>query len=347
MNSQGLWNAVITRDAGADGLFVYAVSSTKIYCRPSCPSRRPRRERVEFFPAPGMARARGYRACRRCHPDEPTTGAPAVERVRRVCEAVARWPDIAWTSAALARAGGTSTVQLQRAFRSTLGLSPRDYVAACRRRRFLARLKAGGRVTDAVYDSGYGSSSRAYDGIRLPGMTPATYGRGGRGAHLDWLVVPSGVGRILVAATARGLCFVEVGSTVDALVSRLRAEFPLAEVAGRPSPALRPLADAALAVVNQRPLPSSLPVDIRGTAFQWRVWKALTSIPRGETRSYADVARSIGASSSSRAVARACATNPLALVVPCHRVTPAAGGTGGYRWGVRVKRQLLDGEEGR
>jgi len=346
MSNEGLWHAVTTRDRNADGLFVYAVASTRIYCRPSCPSRRPRRDRVEFFPAAAMAETRGYRACRRCHPDGPVTGVPAVERVRRACEAVARRPERRWTSAELARAGGTSTVQLQRAFRETLGLAPRDYVAACRRRRFLDRLRKGDRVTDAVYEAGYGSSSRAYDGVRLPGMTPATYGRGGRGAHLDWLIVPSRIGRILVAATARGLCFVEIGSSDRDLVARLRVEFPLAEIAARPAAALQAIADAALAVVNHQPLPDTLPVDIRGTAFQWRVWRALTTIPRGETRTYSDVARTLGAPAASRAVARACATNPIALVVPCHRVTPAAGGVGGYRWGTEVKRTLLRTETG-
>jgi len=344
MNNDGLWQAVRSRNPGADGCFVYAVTSTRIYCRPTCPSRRPRRDRVEFYPSPRMAEAGGYRPCRRCRPDAPVDAPPAVARVRRVCEAVVRRPDARWTSATLARAGGASVAQLQRAFRATLGLSPRDFVMACRRRRFLAALRSGTDVTGAVYEAGFSSPSRVYGGAWLPGMTPATYGRGGQGATIDWLAVPSPAGRILVAATARGLCFIEIGHTTDELRRALAREFPRADVAVRPSARLRPMADAARAVVLTGTPPASLPVDIRGTAFQWRVWRALTTIPPGETRSYAEVAASMATPSAARAVARACAGNPLALVVPCHRVIRADGSHGGYRWGQTVKRALLDRE---
>jgi AraC family transcriptional regulator of adaptative response/methylated-DNA-[protein]-cysteine methyltransferase len=345
MTDTGLWNAVTARDAAADGCFVYAVKSTRIYCRPSCPSRRPRRDRVEFFPTPGMARTEGYRACRRCRPDEPIgTSTPPVARVRRACEAVGRRPDAAWSSASLARAAGTSVVQLQRAFRSTLGIAPREYVAACRRRRFLDALRAGSSVTDAVYEAGYGSPSRVYGAIHLPGMTPATYGHGGAGASIAWTTTGSPVGRILVAATGRGLCFVEMGASDASLVAALRREFPRASIASRPRRGLAPLVDAALAVAEARKVPTALPIDIRGTAFQWRVWQALTAIPRGETRTYAEIARAIGRPTALRAVARACAANPLALVVPCHRVVRADGAHGGYRWGGDVKSALLDRE---
>ena len=342
-----LWQAVARRNHDADGLFVYAVKSTGVYCRPSCPSRRPRRDRVEFYPAPAMAEAGGFRACRRCHPDRAIAGPPPLARVRRACEAVAARPDARWTSAALARAGGTTTVQLQRAFRSVLGLSPRDYVAACRRRRFLSSLRAGSAVTDAVYEAGYGSPSRVYGAIALPGMTPATYGRGGTGARINWLTTKSSIGRILVAATERGLCFVEVGSTDEALRSELRREFPRAAIAEAPSRGLRALAEAARAAAEGAPQARMLPLDIRGTAFQWRVWRELTAIPRGQTRSYGDVARSIGQPRAVRAVARACATNPIAVVVPCHRVISADGSAGGYRWGIDTKRRLLSGERRR
>jgi AraC family transcriptional regulator of adaptative response/methylated-DNA-[protein]-cysteine methyltransferase len=337
-----LWQAVSTRDANADGLFVYAVRSTGVYCRPTCASRRPRRDRVEFFPAASMAVAHGYRPCRRCRPDEPRAGSPSLARVRRACAAVARQPDARWTAGQLARAGGTSVTQIQRAFRSLLGIAPRDYVAACRRRRFLDNLRNGHTVTDAMYDAGYGSSSRLYGAIRLPGMRPATYGRGGLGARIDWRTVDTPIGLVLVAATAGGLCFVEVGRDPKALVSALRAEFPAADIAPRASEALEPMAEAARAVALARDVPRDVPVDIRGTAFQWRVWRALTNIPRGETRTYTDVARAIGSPSSVRAVARACATNPVALVVPCHRVIGTDGGLRGFRWGLDVKRRLLD-----
>jgi AraC family transcriptional regulator of adaptative response/methylated-DNA-[protein]-cysteine methyltransferase len=340
----GLWRAVLERDSTADGLFVYAVTSTKIYCRPSCASRKPRRDRVEFFPTPAMAESTGYRACRRCRPLDPVVAAPATDRVRRACEAVARRPDAKWANASLSRVSGASVAQLQRAFRALLGVSPRDYVAACRHRRFLDTLRHGHRVTDAIYAAGYGSPSRVYGAIRLPGMTPATYGRGGAGARIGWTTTKSPVGRILVAATARGLCFVEVGSTEAALLAALRQEFPQADIEARASKALAPLAQAARAVAEAKRVPEALPLDIRGTAFQWRVWRALTRIPRGETRSYAAVASAIGRPKAVRAVARACATNPIALVVPCHRVVGADGKAGGYRWGRDVKRKMIGRE---
>ena len=345
--NDGLWRAVASRDAAADGLFVYGVGSTKIYCRPSCASRRPRRDRVEFFPTPAMAESRGYRPCRRCRPLEPVSAMPAADRVRRACEAVARRPEARWPNTALARASGASVPQLQRGFRQLLGVSPRDYVSACRHRRFLDALRNGHRATDAVYVAGYGSPSRVYgSAIRLPGMTPATYGRGGAGAAISWMTTASTIGRILVAATERGLCFVQVGTTEGDLVKGLRREFPQADIAERASSSLASLARAAQAVAAANPVPAMLPLDIRGTAFQWRVWRALSEIPRGETRSYADVAAAVGAPKAVRAVARACATNPIALVVPCHRVVPSAGGTGGYRWGVETKRRLLKTEAG-
>jgi AraC family transcriptional regulator of adaptative response/methylated-DNA-[protein]-cysteine methyltransferase len=342
--SEALWEAVASRDVHADGLFVYAVRSTGIYCRPSCPSRKPRREHVEFFPAASMAAARGFRPCRRCHPDTPPDGPPALARVRRACAAVARRPDAPWTSTRLAEAGGTSVVQLQRAFRSVLGLSPRDYVAACRRRRFLRALKEGSGVTTAAYTAGYGSTARMYDAIRLPGMQPATYGRGGAGAAIDWSTTETPLGLVLVAATAKGLCFVEVGADRAALLKELRDEFSAATIGASPSTRLQPMLDAVRAVASAGAVPPDLPVDIRGTAFQWRVWRALTQIPRGQTRTYSDLAREIGAASSVRAVARACATNPVALVVPCHRVIGRDGKLHGFRWGLDVKRRLLETE---
>jgi AraC family transcriptional regulator of adaptative response/methylated-DNA-[protein]-cysteine methyltransferase len=307
MTLDRMWQAVVDRDRRADGLFVYGVRSTKVYCRPSCGSRRPRRDRVEFFPAPAMAEASGFRACRRCRPGRP--GEAASAGVHRACLAVARRPDARWTSAALARAAGTSVSRLQRGFRKALGLSPRDYVAACRRRCFLDTLRRGRTVTDAVYEAGYGSPSRVY------------------------------------AATARGLCFVAVGEQEAGLVAALRHEYPRADVAPRASARLIAWARAARAVADGGAWDPHLPVDIRGTAFQWRVWRALTKIPRGETRSYGDVARSIGRPTAARAVARACATNPLPLVVPCHRVVAQDGTTGGYRWGRARKTALLHREQ--
>jgi AraC family transcriptional regulator of adaptative response/methylated-DNA-[protein]-cysteine methyltransferase len=344
MTVDKLWQAVVDRDAAVDGLFVYAVRSTRVYCRPSCASRKPRRDRVEFFPAPAMAEARGYRACKRCRPAAVTTGSSPAHQVRLACERIAREPDRTWSSATLARAAGTSVAGLQRRFRRLLGLSPRDYAAACRQRRFLDILKNGGAVTDAVYEAGFGSPSRVYGSGALRGMTPATYGRGGTGARITWAVTPTAIGRVLVAATERGLCFVAVGASQTALVRSLRDEFPGAGIADRPSSSLGSFTDAVRAVAAGQRWDSSLPLDIRGTAFQWRVWRALSRIPSGETRSYTQVARAIGQPSAARAVARGCATNPVALVVPCHRVVSATTGESGYRWGGGVKRRLLSAE---
>jgi AraC family transcriptional regulator of adaptative response/methylated-DNA-[protein]-cysteine methyltransferase len=288
-----------------------------------------------------MAEAGGYRPCRRCRPGEIATPGDAAGAVRRACDALAARPAARWTVAALARAGGTSVSGLQRGFRRALGLSPRDYVAACRRRRFLDSLRNGHRVTDAIYEAGYGSPSRVYGGVKMPGMTPATYGRGGAGATIAWATTATRIGRVLVAATEKGLCFVCIGSTDADVASALRAEFPKAVIADRPSRALDRYLDAVRHTVAGERWSVALPLDIRGTAFQWRVWRALTSIPPGETRSYRDVAASIGQPTAVRAVARACATNPVALVVPCHRVVAADGSTGGYRWGTGRKEKLL------
>jgi len=266
--------------------------------------------------------------------------------VRRACAAVLSRPEMPWTSARLAKAGGTNPVQLQRAFRDVLGLSPRDYVVACKRKRFLETVKKGQRVTDAIYSAGFGSPSRVYDAIRLPGMTPATYGRGGKGAHIQWMMGDSPVGHVCVAATERGLCFVRIGDGgVTEMRGALETEFPLAEIDLKPSAKLKPMLEAAVAAASAKQIPVEFPIDIRGTAFQWRVWRALTRIPRGETRSYSDIARAIGRPSAVRAVARACATNPVALVVPCHRVVAKTGAAGGYRWGAGVKKTLLAKEK--
>jgi AraC family transcriptional regulator of adaptative response/methylated-DNA-[protein]-cysteine methyltransferase len=262
--------------------------------------------------------------------------------VERACRAVVHEPEARWSSARLASVAGTTPVRLQRAFRAVLGMSPRDFIITSRRRRFLDALKAQPTVTDAIYESGYGSPSRVYGGaIQLPGMTPATYARGGRGARIEWATTASQVGRILVAATPRGLCFVEIGDTDALLTAQLKHEFPEATIARGTSARLKAMASAARAAAGAGVPPADLPVDIRGTAFQWRVWRALTQIPRGQTRTYSQVARAMGVPSSVRAVANACAANPLALVVPCHRVVRRDGGLGGYRWGMRVKKMLI------
>lgn len=341
-----LWRAVESRDRRFDGMFVYGVSSTRIFCRPSCPSRRPARERVTFFPTARAAEVGGFRACRRCRPDVAAEMDPQAQRVRAACEAIARRPSASWTIDRLAEVTGGSATQLQRAFKATLGLAPRDFITAARQRRFRDALRSSGRVTDAVYEAGYGSPSRAYDAWKMPGMKPVTYGRGGAGARIGWLTAASPIGRVLVAATGAGLCFVEVGTGDEALVAALRGAFPKAVVDAKPSRHLRPYLDAALAVARAQPAVRDVPLDALGTAFQWRVWRALLTIPRGNTMTYSELAELAGSPRAVRAAARACATNPLALIVPCHRIVGKDGALRGYRWGLSVKARLLDLEAG-
>ncbi|HEX5759869.1 MAG TPA: bifunctional DNA-binding transcriptional regulator/O6-methylguanine-DNA methyltransferase Ada [Thermoanaerobaculia bacterium] len=333
------WAAVLARDAGRDGSFVYAVASTGIYCRPSCPSRRPRRPQVAFFPSPETAEAAGYRACRRCRPRD---GAPAAAAaVARACAWIEAHPDEPVTLAALARAVGLSPAHLQRTFRRATGVTPKQFADARRLARLKTRLKKGDDVTTALYDAGYGSSSRLYErsDARL-GMTPATYRRGGPGVRIRFACADSPVGRLLVAATERGLCAVMLGDDDDALEAGLRGEFPQAEVAAD-SEGLGATVAAVLASLDGGGPSPALPLDVRATAFEQRVWAALQEIPPGATRTYGEVAAALGRPGAARAVGRACAANPVALVVPCHRVVRGDGGLGGYRWGEERKRRLL------
>ena len=344
VNETLLWNAVSNRDAHWDGAFVYAVPSTRVYCRPTCPSRRPRRDGVSFFATTAAARAAGFRACRRCHPDQPPSLPAGVDRVRRACAAIAANPGASPTLADLSRRVGTGPHHLLRTFKQLLGVSPREYRDACRIGALKAGLRNGHGVAAATYDAGYGSGSRVYEqSPSMLGMTPASYARGGKGATVGYVVVASRLGRLLVAATTRGVCAVKIGAGDRALEADLRAEFPNARV----DRADRRLAGWVATIVAslERGAPDPrLPLDVRATAFQRRVWRELQRIPRGATASYGEVARRVGRPSAARAVARACATNPIALVVPCHRVVRGNGELGGYHWGVDRKRRLLEEE---
>jgi AraC family transcriptional regulator, regulatory protein of adaptative response / methylated-DNA-[protein]-cysteine methyltransferase len=345
VNETLLWNAVASRDAQWDGLFVYAVPSTRVYCRPTCPSRRPRREGVRFFATAAAAEADGFRACRRCAPAGAVTVPPGLDRVRRACAAIAAHADGGLTLAALARHVGGNPHHLLRTFKQVLGISPREYADACRVGALKAGLRNGHGVAAATYEAGYGSGSRVYE--RAPstlGMTPAAYARGGAGSVVRYAIVGCALGKLLVAATSRGVCSVKLGASDRALEDELHAEYP----AARRDPADRQLAslvERLLASLEPGVPDPRLPLDIRATAFQRRVWRELQRIPRGSTRSYAEVARRIGQPAAARAVARACATNPVAIVVPCHRVVREDGALGGYHWGVARKRALLDGEK--
>src|SRR6266545_1773220 len=329
------WHAVLARDRRFDGAFVYAVRSTGIYCRPSCASRRPRRTQVTFFPIPEAAEREGFRACRRCHPAAANGGDPAVALVREACRAIAAGEPLR----------GGDTRRLARAFKRVLGITPRAYAEARRVARFKQELKRRKHVSPALYEAGYSSTSRVYEHAHEQlGMTPATYARGGTGLGIAYVTVPTPLGRLLVAATERGVCRVALGDTASALEADLIAEFPAARVVQDRSGKLHGWVTAILAYLDGREPDLDLPLDIRATAFQRRVWQELQKIPFGQTRTYAEIAKRIGQPTAVRAVARACAMNPAALVIPCHRVVSKSGETGGYRWGVERKRSLLEME---
>jgi AraC family transcriptional regulator, regulatory protein of adaptative response / methylated-DNA-[protein]-cysteine methyltransferase len=330
MTSTEQWQAVLARDRRLDGRFVYAVRSTGIYCRPSCPSRRPRRTQVTFFPIPEAAEREGFRACLRCRPRLPGAADPAVTLVREACQALA--------------VGGRppgDPRRLARAFKRVLGITPGQYRDAGRVARFKQELKRRPQVSPAVYEAGYGSSSRVYERAQEQlGMTPGKYARGGAGLDISYAIVPSPLGKVLVAATGKGVCRVSLGNDADALASALTAEFPRAYIR-KDRASLQASVDAVLAYLDGKEPSLDLPLDIRATAFQRRVWQELQRIPSGETRTYTDIARRVGNPKATRAVARACAANPVALLIPCHRVVREDGEPGGYRWGAELKRELI------
>jgi AraC family transcriptional regulator of adaptative response/methylated-DNA-[protein]-cysteine methyltransferase len=339
------WRAVAARDRRADGAFVYAVRSTGIYCRPSCPSRRPRPDRVQYFAAGAHAVAAGFRACRRCDPESAAPGPVAQKVAAALAELERAEPGHAPSLSALAQRAGCSAAYLQRAFVRVLGVSPREYGAALKLARFKAGLRSGRTIADATFDAGFGSSSRVYEqAARALGMTPAQYRRGGAGLELAFVTVPCSLGFVLVAGTARGLSAVTLGESAGALAERLRSEFPTA-VIREDRKTLRDSVDKVLRHLGGDPSAThDLPLDVRATAFERRVWTALQQIPPGSRATYAEVAAMIGVPRGARAVARACAANPVAIVVPCHRVVPSAGGTGQYRWGAERKTRLLEAE---
>ncbi|MBA2524594.1 MAG: bifunctional DNA-binding transcriptional regulator/O6-methylguanine-DNA methyltransferase Ada [Pyrinomonadaceae bacterium] len=340
-----LWQAVMAKDSTFDGTFVFAVSSTKIYCRPSCPARRPRRERVSYFRLPEAAEQAGFRACRRCHPKQTTSTDPQIEMVQRACRYIETQDETSATLADLGEHIGISAFHLQRVFKKVMGITPRQYADACRIGKFKTRVRESGSVAGAMYDAGFSSSSRLYEHAPSElGMTPATYGRGGRGATINYTITRSPLGQLLVAATERGVCAVKLGDLDEALLSDLIKEYPAAEIE-RMDPALQGSVELLLDYLAGKQPDLGLPLDIRATAFQWQVWEKLRAIPYGKTRSYAAVARTMGQPKAARAVARACASNPVALLIPCHRVIREDQSLGGYRWGLERKKKLLENEK--
>ncbi|MCH9016838.1 MAG: bifunctional DNA-binding transcriptional regulator/O6-methylguanine-DNA methyltransferase Ada [Chloroflexi bacterium] len=340
-----MWEAVRTRDSSADGRFVYAVRSTGIYCRPTCPSRRPAPHRVAFFTGAVEAEAAGFRACKRCLPDQET---PSTSLVRRVCRYIQEQSERSGpvpTLAELGRAVGSSPSHLRRVFKETTGVTPRQYAAAWRLDRFKAMIKDGQDISTALYEAGFGSSSRLYEtSEEQMGMSPGAYRKGGKGMNIYHTVVDCPMGRLLVAATDKGVCSVKLGSSGQALEEHLLAEFPSANHQ-QDGGHLAIWTAEILSYLDGEKTGLDLPLDIQATAFQQQVWQMLRAIPYGETRTYQQVAQTLGKDDSSRAVGTACGANPVALVIPCHRVLRKDGGLGGYRWGLERKQSLLEMEQ--
>jgi len=339
------WNAVVGRDANRDGEFFFAVSTTGVYCRPSCAARRPRRENVQFFTTPAAAEHAGYRACLRCRP-KVFTGNSESDGVKAICRFIEQHLDEPLTLGRLAEEFHQSPFRLQRRFKAVLGITPREYADSCRLKSLKRNLQAGDSVTRAMYDAGYGSSSRLYERTASQlGMTPDKYRRGAIAAMICYTCADSPLGRMLIAATDRGICAIQFARTDGELLEGVKREFPFA-VRKADQGELRSWVEALLRHMRGKDLNSSLPLDIRATAFQRRVWTYLQSIPFGATKSYSEVAKAIGKPRACRAVARACATNPVAVAIPCHRVVREDGSMGGYRWGIARKKALLEMERG-
>ena len=343
LNQDRCWAAVIAHDATQDGHFFYSVKTTGVYCRPGCASRQPRRENIAFYETIAAAEAAGFRACKRCRPNEGSPADRHIAAIGRAC-ALIRARDELPSLAELADAAGISRFHFHRVFKQITGATPREWGKAHRLGRFADRLDAGEGVAEAAYGAGFGASSRAYEAAPNGlGMTPAARRRGGRGETIRYTVVSTWLGWAIVAATERGICMTALADSRAALESDLRRRFPSADLL----PADAALAGWAERVVRYITRPGDaldLPLDIRGTAFQARVWRALQKIPPGKTATYSDIAAALGQPQSVRAVAQACASNKLAVVVPCHRVVRRDGDLAGYRWGVERKRALLDRE---
>jgi AraC family transcriptional regulator of adaptative response/methylated-DNA-[protein]-cysteine methyltransferase len=338
------WHAVMTRDVAHDGRFVYSVATTGVYCRPSCPSRRAKRCNVAFHTTVEAAKAAGFRACKRCNPDQAVPNAAAVAMVADICRVI-ETADAVPKLAGLAAAAGLSPFHFHRVFKSITGVTPRAYAAAHRAMRLRKNLASpAASVTQAMMDAGFSSNGSFYaQSAELLGMTPGRYKAGGAGTVLKFAIAQCSLGAILVAATEKGIAAILLGDDPDALLRDLQDRFANAELNGGDD-AFDTLVVRVIGLVEQPGKLQQLPLDVRGTAFQYQVWTALTSIPAGETASYQQIAARIGRPAAIRAVARACAANPVAVAIPCHRVVRTDGGLSGYRWGVERKQTLLQRE---
>lgn len=331
------WQYISDRRIPPDDPFVYGVITTGIYCRPDCPARRPARHNVRFFDNAALALKAGFRACLRCKPDQPPF-AGHIEMIMHACQMIETAESLPCLDE-LATAAGLSPGHFQRVFKRHIGLSPKQYAIATRKQRLRQVLPHAPSVTAAIYDAGYNNPGRAYENKGALGMTHRAYQSGGNGTFIHYAGTQTSLGPMLVAATARGICMVEFGP-IPELVLRLQQRFPKATITPMPS-ALQHYISGIIDMIDTPAHAAPLPLDMRGTVFQEKIWRALTEIPVGETRSYSDIARSIGAPQSARAVARACASNHIAIAIPCHRVVREDGSISGYRWGVSLKKTLL------
>lgn len=337
------WQALVERDAQAVGTFVYGVTTTGIYCRPTCPSRQPNRENVRYFENWQMAEHHGFRPCRRCNPRDRTANDASVERVIRAC-AMIEEADHAPSLNELAAAAGLSPYHFHRIFRKAVGVTPKQYAMEFRLQRMRRNLEKSGTVTESVYKSGYESNSRFYEkATKTLGMKPSTYRKGGKGMTIRYGIVQSYLGWMLVAATEHGICRIDFDDTPGELHTRLRTAFPAADFLENDQE-FRTTINQTLAFLEEPGQGLPLPLDIQGTAFQRRVWAALQNVPAGSTVSYTELAQRIGNPKAVRAVARACAANHLAVAIPCHRVVRKDGDPGGYRWGLDRKKTLIQRE---
>lgn len=337
------WRAIEAKNGDFDGVFFFGVQTTGVFCRPSCSSRTPKRQNVSYFSTPAEAEGSGFRPCLRCKPKQPLAPAPSAMLITRAFEMLASDLADGLTVDELAARLEVSAGHLQKTFKAAIGLSPKEIIDMMRIESFKKNVKRSD-VTSSLYDSGFGSSRSLYEkaGERL-GMTPAAYKKGGKGVTIRYTFADSPLGKLMVAATEKGICAVSFGDSEDELKRELEQEFFAAEI-GSDDAGLRDAVDSILRGLKGERTILALPLDIRGTAFQMRVWSELRKIPYGETRTYAQVAESVGNPKAVRAVARACATNPVALVNPCHRVIGSDGRLAGYRWGIERKKILLDGE---
>ncbi len=337
------WAQVEQRDASANGQFVYSVASTGVYCRPSCAARLALRRNVRFHDTCADAERAGFRPCKRCRPNEASMEERHAETVRAVCRAIER-AEAAPDLAELAAAAGLSRFHFLRVFKKVTGVTPRQYAEKHRAERVRSELRAGGSVTNALYEAGFNSSSRFYEKApEMLGMTPGQFRAGGAGLPIRYAVARTTLGLALIAATDRGICSVRFGESEAALIEELQAGFPRAEIVPADS-GFDKWVRGAVACIDDPKAARDLPLDIRGTAFQQRVWQALREIPAGTTRTYAELAARAGSPKAVRAAGSACGANPVAVLVPCHRAVRADGGLGGYRWGVERKKRLLDKE---